>query len=225
MTLAELRKSRAGWLATRTRARRNHARYVRLTRNTESQPGQERYAFLWARRTYWSRRARRADQMLRTRDRQIRRRTPQELTELGLNFLVAQEGVRRYAYNDSRGFATFGVGHLIGQRPVNDDDRRKWGTPQNPKSMQFVFDVLDRDLDRYEAAVRDAIKVPLSGNQFAACVSLCVNIGTHGFAGSTLARRINARASRSEIAAAFRMWKRPPELGPRREREIKLYFR
>jgi lysozyme len=142
-----------------------------------------------------------------------------------MDFLVREEGVRRFAYNDSRNNATFGVGHLIHEGPVNDADRRKWGTPSNPKSMEFVEEVLNEDLDRFEATVRNSTKESRTKqNRFNAMLSLAFNIGQGGFAGSTVVRRHNAGDIRG-AGEAFMMWDNPPELRPRRSRERALYLR
>lgn len=143
----------------------------------------------------------------------------------GLKFLVQQEGVRRYAYNDSAGHATFGVGHLIHRGPVTAADKRVWGTPQNPKSMVFVLQVLRQDLVRYNATVREATSgTKLYKREFDACLSLCFNIGPAGFRSSTVAREVRAKRFK-RAADAFLSWSRPPELLPRRKRERELFLR
>jgi GH24 family phage-related lysozyme (muramidase) len=143
----------------------------------------------------------------------------------GLKFLIQQEGVRRYAYNDSENHATFGVGHLIHLGPVTDADRRAYGTPLNPKSMVFVLRVLRRDLVKYNAAVREATRgTKLYKREFDSCLSLCFNIGIGGFKSSTVAREIRAKRFK-RAANAFLLWDNPPVLRARRERERKLFLR
>jgi lysozyme len=53
--------------------------------------------------------------------------------------------------------------------------------------------LLLRQLQNYANAVYRAIKVAMSPQMWAACISLAYNIGTGAFAKSTLVRRINAR--------------------------------
>jgi lysozyme len=151
---------------------------------------------------------------------------PQRLSKKGRDFLIAQEGVRRYAYNDSAGHATFGVGHLLHIGPVNADDRRTWGTPAHPKSLALVHEVLRKDLLKYEAAVRRAVGRRMWQHRFDACVSLAFNIGRGGFERSTVAREIRqARKGFGRRAAdAFLLWRQPPELLPRRKRERALFL-
>jgi GH24 family phage-related lysozyme (muramidase) len=164
-----------------------------------------------------------ARKLRRTAKRPIR--GAKRVSARGLKFLIAQEGVRRYAYNDSENHATFGVGHLIHRGPVTDDDRREWGTPANPKSMVFVLRVLRRDLVRFNAAVREATSgTKLYKREFDACLSLCFNIGIGGFKSSTVARKIREKRFRS-AADAFLLWDNPPVLRGRRERERKLFLR
>lgn len=150
----------------------------------------------------------------------------QRLTRKGRRFIKVQEGVRRYAYNDSRNNATFGIGHLIHLGPVNAEDRRKWGTPANPKSMAFVWWVFRKDVRKYERAVREAVGRRLLPHRFDACVSLCLNIGTGGFASSTVARELREQRGDyvRDAANAFLLWDNPPELRPRRERERRLFL-
>lgn len=137
--------------------------------------------------------------------------------------IIREEGVRRWAYNDSAGHATFGVGHLIHKGGVTDADRRKWGTPQRPLSMAVVDSVLQKDLARFEIAVRDVLRgTKYADNQaaFNVLVSFSFNIGEDGFRSSTVARRLRA-GNLQGAADAMLMWDNPPELRGRRERERK----
>jgi lysozyme len=151
---------------------------------------------------------------------------PQRLSKKGRDFLIGQEGVRRYAYNDSAGHATFGVGHLLHYGPVTEADKRRWGTPRHPKSLSLVYAVLAEDLANYEYAVSSAIGRKMWQHRFDACVSLAFNIGIGGFMGSTVAREIRqARKGFGQRAAdAFLLWDNPPELLPRRKRERALFL-
>jgi lysozyme len=151
---------------------------------------------------------------------------PQRLSKKGRDFLIAQEGVRRYAYNDSAGHATFGVGHLLHRGPVTEGDRQRWGTPQHPKPMSLVYQVLASDLIRYESAIRGTVRRRMWQHRFDACVSLAFNIGIAGFQSSTVAREIRqARKGFGQRAAdAFLLWDNPPELRPRRKRERALFL-
>ena len=150
----------------------------------------------------------------------------QRMSAKGRAMLIREEGVRRYAYNDPAGHATFGVGHLLHRGPVTARDRLVWGTPKFPRPMWLVNRVLRRDLKKYEAAVRTAVGRKMYQHRFDACVSLAFNIGTWGFATSTVARELRERRKgfAQRAAEAFLMWDNPSMLRPRRERERRLFL-
>ena len=97
-----------------------------------------------------------------------------------------------------RGTLTIGYGHT--GKDV------KIGMPfwTEPHASQ----VLDTDLDVYEAAVRRLLRVNVTQNQFDALVSFCFNCGESNLASSTLLKKVNARAPTSEIQVQFRRWNR-----------------
>lgn len=168
-----------------------------------------------------------AQEMRKRRARELSRLPITHMDAEGRADLIRSEGVRRYAYNDSAGHATFGVGHLIHLGPVNDADRQRWGTPQRPLSMAVVDATLARDLAKYERAVRDVTrvsKVKITQPMFNALVSLCFNIGIGGFQTSSVARHLKA-GNKQAAADAFLLWDNPPELRGRRERERALFLR
>ena len=158
-------------------------------------------------------------------DAQVARlQNPSSMSPKGLDFLVAQEGFVPYAYNDSQGHATFGVGNLLHRGPVTAADRAQWGTKANPKPRALVLRILREDLaKRFEPAVRDTIRRPLQPHQFDALVSFAFNIGAGGFQGSTAAKCVNAGDFHG-AAEAMMMWRKPPEIIPRRRRERELYL-
>jgi GH24 family phage-related lysozyme (muramidase) len=158
-------------------------------------------------------------------DRQIAQvQRPTAMSPQGLDFLIAQEGFLPYAYNDSQNHATFGVGHLLHRGPVTAADRVKWGTKANPKPRALVLKVLREDLaKRFEPAVRQSVKRPLKTHQFDALVSMAFNIGAGGFRGSTVVKRLNASDFHG-AADAMMLWRKPPEIIPRRRREQRLFI-
>lgn len=148
---------------------------------------------------------------------------PQKMTAKGVEFLIREEGLVPYAYNDPAGHATFGVGHLLHRGPVTDADRAKWGTKAKPKSRELAVSVFRADLQQYEAAVRRAVRRRLVRHQFDAFVSLAFNIGATGFANSTAARR--SRQRRPTLAGdAILLWDNPAVLKARRARERRLFL-
>jgi lysozyme len=143
------------------------------------------------------------------------------VSEKGLNFLIKEEGVVLHPYKDSVGVWTIGVGST----------RYEDGTPVKATDMHITreraMSLFKNTLKKYEAAVNEAIKSTINQNQFDALVSLCYNIGTAGFKGSTVAKKVNANSNDKTIADSFKMWKNAggmPILLNRRIREARLYF-
>lgn len=147
----------------------------------------------------------------------------QRMSRKGRDFLIREEGVRQYAYNDPAGHATFGVGHLIHLGRVTAADQIKWGTKAAPMPMSLVNRVLRQDLKRYEAAVRLAVGRRIPQHHFDALVSLCFNIGVGAFVNSTVAVRVRGKEGNARVTDAILMWDNPSILRPRREREALLY--
>ena len=144
-------------------------------------------------------------------------------SERGRAFIAAREGLRLTAYPDpATGGApwTIGVGHTSAAGPPAV-------SPGLRISRKTALAILARDLARFEEAVSAAIRVPLAAHEFDALVSLAFNIGPGRFAGSTLARRLNA-GDRPGAAAAFGDWTRAagrvlPGLVLRRQAERRLF--
>ena len=107
-----------------------------------------------------------------------------------------------------------------------------WGTTKGVKPGQTITQaqadkLFADDLARFETAVSKAVKVPLTGNQFSALVSLCYNIGAGAFAKSTLVKRLNAR-DYAGAQAQFARWNKADGktlagLTRRRAAEAKLF--
>lgn len=109
----------------------------------------------------------------------------QVTSQRGRNLISDREGNVLKAYQDSVGVWTIGVGHTSAA-----------GAPKVTRGMTITLaesdEILSRDLKTFEKAVRDAVKVPLTQNQFDALVSFCFNIGGGAFAKSTLVKKLNA---------------------------------
>ncbi|NJL39093.1 MAG: lysozyme [Leptolyngbyaceae cyanobacterium SM1_4_3] len=89
------------------------------------------------------------------------------------------EGFRPQAYICPAGVPTIGYGSTLGVR-MGDRITQQGGE-----------DLLQRDLVRFEKAVKDAVKVPLTPNQFSALVSFAFNVGISAFQRSTLLKLLN----------------------------------
>ncbi len=138
-----------------------------------------------------------------------------KVSHRGLIAIEGREGVRLKAYRDSKGLPTIGVGHLI----VPGD-----GFSINSRITQEQCDELfAQDIQKYENGVSNAVKVPLTQNQFDALVSFCLNIGIGGFKGSTVVKRLNAK-DYTGAAEAMMRWVKPPEITGRRQTEKKQFL-
>lgn len=95
-----------------------------------------------------------------------------------------REGVVLSAYKDSVGILTIGVGHTSAAGP-----------PTVYKGMKITAaqadEILSRDLAIFEKGVSQAVKVPLSQNEFDALVSFAFNVGVGAFQKSTLLKELN----------------------------------
>ena len=135
-----------------------------------------------------------------------------KMSKAGRKTLTTREGVRLKAYKDSVGVWTIGIGHTsaAGDPKV---------TPTLKITAEECDEIFTRDLAKYEKAVNDAVKVPVTQTEFDAMVSLCFNIGPGGFAKSSVVRRLNA-GDRKGAAKAFLMWNKPKEIVGRRTGEM-----
>lgn len=116
----------------------------------------------------------------------------------GRKEIKLHEGEVLTAYKDVVGVWTIGVGHTAAA-----------GSPKPVAGMKITAaesdEILARDLATFEKAVTDAVKVPLTQNQFDALVSLAFNIGAGAFSKSTLVRRLNAKDYQG-AAEQFLVW-------------------
>lgn len=120
------------------------------------------------------------------------------INKAGLDLIREWEGRRLTAYRDAGGVWTIGYGHTAAA-----------GDSAPKRGMRITADeaerILARDLGQYELAVLKALTRPMNDNQFAACVSLCFNIGPEAFTSSTLVKRWNSGNSLG-AADAFSSW-------------------
>lgn len=103
------------------------------------------------------------------------------------------EGCRLYAYRDSGGKPTIGYGHTKNVRmgmACTKAQAEAW---------------LREDLAVAESFCNAVSQIDTQG-KFDACVDFCFNLGTGNFKGSTLFKKIRAKAPTSEIQAQFRRW-------------------
>lgn len=135
----------------------------------------------------------------------------------GLKLLKVWEGCILHIYKDSAGYPTIGVGHLIRA----GEDFSKGLT--NEQAMEL----LAADISPFEDVVNAKIGVDLTQDQFDALVIFAFNIGTGGFAKSTLVKELNL-GHYDQVPTQLRKWNRAggkvnQGLINRRNNEIKLW--
>lgn len=102
------------------------------------------------------------------------------INDEGLALIKRWEGLKLEAYRDLGGVWTIGYGHTT--------TAREGMTITEAEAERL----LRADLLVFETAVRGAIRVPLTDNQFAALVSWAYNVGEAAMRRSTLIKRLNA---------------------------------
>lgn len=102
-----------------------------------------------------------------------------------LKMLAHHEGVRQKPYKCPAGLWTVGVGHLIGDGKTLPDSWNKTFT------LDEVYDILAKDVVRFERGVNKYIIVPLRQNEFDALVSFSFNLGLGVLQRSTLRQALN----------------------------------
>ena len=130
-----------------------------------------------------------------------------KISHQGLELLMGREGKRNTAYVDSVGVLTIGYGH------TGPDVHA--GTIWTDEQVETAF---AKDLERFERAVNDAVKLPIPQHAFDALVSFAYNVGVGAFSSSTLVRMINA-GNTMEAVKQFDRWHIPPEITSRRNGE------
>ena len=104
------------------------------------------------------------------------------ISEKGVEALKAFEGFSPLEYTCVAGKRTIGYGHIL-----KPDENYVCGV-----SEKFAENLLAQDLSVIEAAVDNAVKVPLEEYQRDALVCFAFNIGIYAFRHSTLLKELNA---------------------------------
>lgn len=139
------------------------------------------------------------------------------LSDNGRRLIQGFEGLSLRAYPDADGYS-IGYGHFLGKDP---------GLASRTITQDEAERLFDQDVARFELGV--STTTPRSAqHEFDAMVSLAYNIGTGGFASSTVAKRHNL-GDREGAADAFLMWNKSqgavhPGLVKRREKERSVYL-
>lgn len=131
----------------------------------------------------------------------------------GLVFLANKEACVLSTYTDSVGVLTIGVGHT-----------KHAGPPTPVKGtkivMEAAFALFKKDIQKYEAGVRRAVKVPVLQHEFDAMCSFHYNTGA--ISRASFVDDLN-KGDRKKAAQGMLKWNKPPEIKARRAAEKKLF--
>ena len=132
------------------------------------------------------------------------------------------EGCKLTAYQDVAGVWTIGYGTTANA-----------GVGIEPHEGMTITELeatklLHKTIDNFAPAVFSRITVPVTANEFGACLSLAYNIGLGAFAKSTVLRELN-KGNKAGASAAFHMWNKAggkvvKGLAARRDAEVELFL-
>lgn len=142
------------------------------------------------------------------------------VNQKGIDLIKEFEGFRSKAYKCPAGVWTVGYGH------TSNAGDPKVG-PLTVINREDAEVILKRDLFAFERAVSDAVRVPLSHNQFSALVSFCYNVGPTAFRMSSVLKAVNAQQW-NEVPRRLALWNKAngrvlPGLVRRRAAEAALF--
>lgn len=154
-----------------------------------------------------------------------------EISNKGLESIKNSEGLKLEEYDDSAGYGTIGVGHLLKQEELSTGRiliNNVLVAYLNGITEKQALDLLQQDAFYAINAVNRLVTVALTQNQFDALVSLTFNIGTGAFGNSTLLKKLNT-GEYSAVPYEMRRWNRAggkvnEGLKKRREDEIRLWL-
>lgn len=133
----------------------------------------------------------------------------------GLAKLVAREGRKLRAYQDTKKIWTIGIGHTSAAGPPVV-------TPGLTITAEECDALFAHDIVKYEKTVNESLNRPVPQVCYDALVSICFNIGQPKFKTSTFLRLINAGAW-NDAAEAILLWNKPPEIQGRRRSEYEQF--
>jgi lysozyme len=119
-----------------------------------------------------------------------------QIGKAGLDLIKSFEGLKLRAYLCPAKVWTIGYGstgpHVVPGKVITEAQ---------------ADELLQDDLDRFEAAVTRLVTVPLTQNQYDALVSFAYNVGISALERSTLLKRVNAKLF-DQAKAEFGKWNR-----------------
>ena len=116
-----------------------------------------------------------------------------------IDLLKQWEGCKLTAYQDVAGVWTIGYG-TTANAGVGIEPHEGMTITQAQAD-----ELLHKTLDKFAPAVFSRITVPVTSNEFGACLLLSYNIGLGAFAKSTVLRELN-KGNKAGASAAFHMW-------------------
>lgn len=147
---------------------------------------------------------------------------PMRMSREGKAMLTHLEGICLTKYLCAANVWTIGVGAT----GTVIKDINSW--PMDKAiTVEEAFDLLDRGLQRYERAVRKALKVEVPQHAFDALVSWCYNVGTGWAHKASVIKLINkgVPVSDKRVYDALMRYKKPSSIIGRRRKEAKLLTR
>ncbi|RWR13816.1 glycoside hydrolase family protein [Paenirhodobacter populi] len=144
-----------------------------------------------------------------------------KISDRGLVALMIHEGIVPGPYLDSVGVWTYGVGHTRAAG-LPDPKYMPRGMPADMDAeLSEVGALFRKDIEKYAADVRKAVKVSLAQHEFDALVSFHYNTGA--IARATLVKTLNA-GDRAGAGRQFMSWVKPVEITGRRKSEQALFL-
>ncbi|MBR2607101.1 MAG: lysozyme [Bacteroidaceae bacterium] len=150
-----------------------------------------------------------------------------QISDKGLQMIIAFEGLELKAYKCPAGVWTIGVGHTGGVD----------GLPISRGLMiteEQAMALLREDVGRFERYLnRQSFAKILTQGMFDALVSFIFNVGTGAFQTSTMRKKLCMGASAEEVAREFGKWvygtvggkkEKLPGLVKRRRRECEMFL-
>lgn len=144
------------------------------------------------------------------------------ISQIDRSFIIRNEGIVLYPYNDSGGLKTYCIGHLA----------TRFDRVKSNYTMEECLDIFERDLTALVIENNDCFSTPQNDDQYTAIMDFTFNIGTRSSCDSSLLRDISNNKDISIIDNDFMKWrfvtingKLTPVQGiiNRREREVERY--
>lgn len=117
------------------------------------------------------------------------------ISKAGIDLIREFEGEVLQVYKCPAGHPTVGIGHLVTKR-----DNLKMGDKITKEQSEAFFKA---DIEHFENAINQSVKVPITQNEFDAIVSLAYNVGANGLRASKSFRFYLNRDRKREFADAM----------------------